>query len=59
MPLTRAAHCIMAGNYDGFDLVDMLGQIVGVVGERRYEGSLRLDIVAPRRIDLLAKPTSG
>lgn len=38
-----------------FDLVGMLGQLVGVVGEKTYDGSLRLNLVEPRRIELLAE----
>ena len=39
---------------DGFDLYSMLGQIVGVVGDRFFEEDLRLTLVKPRRIDLLS-----
>lgn len=39
---------------DGFDLDGMLGQLIGVVGERRYEPALRLHVIEPRRIDILA-----
>ena len=37
----------------GFDLLGMLDQLIGVVGEKTYDGSLRLNIIEPRRIDLL------
>jgi hypothetical protein len=36
-----------------FDLVTMLGERVGVVGERAYNGELRLTVIKPQRIDLL------
>lgn len=38
---------------DEFDLVGMAGQLVGVVGPRRYDGGLRLHVIRPRRIDML------
>ena len=44
---------------EGFDLHGMLGQVVGVAGIRSYEGTLRINIVEPKRIDLLTSPTSG
>jgi len=39
---------------DAFDMVGMLGQLVGIVGEKSYDGGLRLNLVKPRRIDILA-----
>lgn len=39
---------------DGFDLDGMIGQLIGVVGERRYEPALRLHVIEPRRIDILS-----
>jgi hypothetical protein len=36
-----------------FDLLGMLDQLIGVVGDKTYDGSLRLNIIVPRRIDLL------
>lgn len=39
---------------DELNLVGMIGQLVGIVGERSYDGGLRLNIVEPRRVDLLA-----
>ena len=39
---------------DDLDLPGLLGQIIGVVGAKRYDGSLRLNIIDPRHIDLLA-----
>ncbi len=36
------------------DLTGMLDQLVGVIGEKAYDGSLRLNIIDPERIDLLA-----
>ncbi|MHC4220482.1 MAG: SH3 domain-containing protein [Planctomycetota bacterium] len=36
-----------------FDFASMLGQRVGVVGERSYNGGLRLTLIKPQRIDLL------
>ncbi|MCZ6543418.1 MAG: hypothetical protein O6768_07100 [Planctomycetota bacterium] len=35
-------------------LTDMLGQLIGIVGEESYDGGLRLNLVHPRRIDVLA-----
>jgi hypothetical protein len=36
-----------------FDLAAMLGQRVGVVGERAYNGELRLTVIKPQRIEVL------
>jgi len=38
---------------DGFDLTEMLGQLVGIVGTKAYDGGLRLNTIRPKRIDLL------
>ncbi|MHC4083283.1 MAG: hypothetical protein ACYS15_13285 [Planctomycetota bacterium] len=38
---------------DRFDLAAMLGRRVGVVGERAYNGGLRLTLIKPQRIDAL------
>lgn len=42
-----------------FDLVSMLGQLIGVHGETAYDGSLRLNIVTPSRIDILTATEGG
>lgn len=39
---------------DELNLISMIGQLVGIVGEKGYDGGLRLNIVQPRRVDLLA-----
>ena len=39
---------------DEADLIPMLGQLIGIVGEKSYDPGLRLTLVTPRRIDLLA-----
>jgi hypothetical protein len=36
-----------------FDLTGMLGQLIGIVGEKSYDGALRLNLIAPNRIDVL------
>jgi hypothetical protein len=36
------------------DLFPMIGHLIGVVGEREYDGSLRLNIITPQRVDILA-----
>ncbi|TVQ51763.1 MAG: hypothetical protein EA377_11760 [Phycisphaerales bacterium] len=36
------------------DLTVMIGQLIGIVGERVYDGGLRLNLLTPRRIDVLA-----
>ena len=36
-----------------FNFADMLGKRIGVVGERTYEGGVRLNLIHPTRIDLL------
>jgi hypothetical protein len=36
-----------------FDFAAMLGRRVGVVGERAYNGGLRLTLIKPQRIDVL------
>ncbi|HMN96903.1 MAG TPA: hypothetical protein PKC43_10430 [Phycisphaerales bacterium] len=37
----------------GFELTSLLGQLVGIVGTRSYDESLRLNIISPTRIDVL------
>lgn len=39
---------------DAIDLTSMLGQVIGVVGSRRFDEGLRLNLIDPRRVDLLA-----
>ncbi len=36
------------------DLTAMIGQLIGVVGDRTYDGGLRLNLLRPRRVDVLA-----
>jgi len=38
---------------DAFDLSAMLGQVIGVSGDRSFDPGLRIDLIRPRRIDLL------
>lgn len=38
---------------DGIDLLTKIGKVCGVLGETRFDASLGLNIVAPRRIDVL------
>lgn len=40
-------------------LLSMVGQIVGIVGEKTYDGDLRLNIIEPDRIDLLTPQGVG
>ncbi len=40
-------------------LPEMLGQLIGVVGEKSYDGGLRLNLVTPRRIDILQPRSDG
>jgi uncharacterized protein YraI len=39
---------------DQFDTAGMLGQLVGIIGNREYDGGLRLNILTARRIDILS-----
>jgi hypothetical protein len=39
---------------DGFDLHSVLGQVIGIRGEKTYDGGLRLNLITPSQIDLLA-----
>ena len=39
---------------EDFELGSMLGQLIGVVGSSAYDGGLRLTLITPDRIDLLA-----
>lgn len=48
----RTVAYVEAGEDDGIS--QMLGQLIGVVGEKRYDGALRLNILKPRRVDILA-----
>ncbi len=36
-----------------YEIVNLIGNLVGIVGEKNYDGALRLNIVEPKRIDLL------
>lgn len=38
---------------EGMDLLTKIGKVCGVVGENRFDPSLQLNIVSPRRIDVL------
>lgn len=38
---------------EGMDLLTKIGKVCGVVGESRLDSSLQLNIIAPRRIDVL------
>lgn len=38
---------------EGIDLITKLGKVCGVVGESRFDDALGLNIIAPRRIDVL------
>jgi len=42
---------------DDHDLASMISQIIGIVGDKTYDDVLRLNIVTPRRIDILAPNT--
>lgn len=40
---------------EDFNLVDLLGEVVGIKGERSYDGGLRLNVFTPQKIDILSK----
>ena len=48
----RTVAYIQASEED--DLTVMIGQLIGIVGERVYDGGLRLNLLTPRRVDVLA-----
>ena len=35
------------------EMIDMIGELVGVIGEKSYDGRLRLNILHPQRIQVL------
>jgi len=37
-----------------YDMTSMIGQLIGVIGEKEYDGGLRLNLIRPRRVDILA-----
>lgn len=37
-----------------YDLTGMIGQLIGVIGDKEYDGGLRLNLIRPRRVDILA-----
>lgn len=39
---------------DEFNLTGMLDQLIGVIGDKQYDETLRLNVLQPRRIDILA-----
>lgn len=44
---------------DRFDYAGMIGQIVGVAGEKRYDPGLRLTLVSPRNVEMLTASSTG
>lgn len=38
---------------EDFDLAEMIGKVVGIKGERSYDGTLRLNVFKPEKIDIL------
>ena len=47
----------LKANDEQVDLIPLLGQLIGIVGERSFDDGLRLNMIAPRRIDKLAAET--
>ncbi len=43
----------------GFQLSTMLGNLLGVRGEKSYDEALRVDVVAPRTVDILTPRKDG
>ena len=43
----------------GFQLSTMLGNLLGVRGEKTYDEALRVDVVAPRTVDILTPRKEG
>ena len=43
----------------GFQLSTMLGNLLGVRGEKAYDEALRVDVVAPRTVDILTPRKEG
>jgi len=41
-----------------FQLATMLGVLVGIKGEKRYDAALRVNVIEPRSIDILTQRTS-
>src|SRR5205085_9571805 len=42
-----------------YELVNLIGNLVGIVGDKTYDGSLRLNIIQPHRIDILTPDKNG
>jgi hypothetical protein len=42
-----------------YQAANLIGNLVGIVGDKSYDGSLRLNIVEPRRIDILLPEATG
>ena len=40
-------------------LPEMLGQLIGIVGEKSYDGGLQLNLLTPHRIDMLQPRSDG
>lgn len=36
-----------------YELINLIGNLVGIVGDKNYDESMRLNIIAPHRIDIL------
>jgi hypothetical protein len=48
----RTVAYLLAENKE-FDLLEMSGQLIGIVGQKQYDEGLRLHVIGPTRIDLL------
>ncbi len=44
---------------DEFTFEEKIGMLVGIVGEKYYDGGLRLQVISPRRVDLLQTVKQG
>ncbi|MCZ6834486.1 MAG: hypothetical protein O7G85_01810, partial [Planctomycetota bacterium] len=53
-PGTGRTIAYLEADQDELELGGMLGQLIGIIGTRQYDGGLRLTLIQPTRVDLLS-----
>jgi len=53
-PATGRTIAYLKPDDEAFDLHSLLGQLIGIIGTTGYDAGLRLNVITPRRVDLLS-----
>jgi hypothetical protein len=53
-PGTGRTVAYLQPDQENLPLADMVGQLIGIVGTREYDGGLRITLITPTRVDLLS-----